>query len=240
MKEIAVIGVGTMGSAICDLLQDEYAVRGFGRQDHLAAVEGSDIAIVAVKPQSFMVLAEELRPHVDRQTIVSIMAGISICALTESLGTDRIVRTMPNLALKIGQSTTAWYTAEAESINPSTEGILRAWGTAVRLESEKHFDTFTAVAGSGPAYVFELAHQLEQAAVSQGLDKAQARAMIQSMIRGAAALLGDADPQEQVRQVASKGGTTEAGLRVLEVYGFGQMVNEVVAAAAERSRELGS
>jgi pyrroline-5-carboxylate reductase len=238
MTEVAIVGMGTMGTAIHELLQDNYAVQCFSRGDDLSTVELTDMAIVAVKPQSFPELVTALHPHIERQIVISIMAGISIRALVERLGTDRIVRSMPNLALKIGQSTTAWYAVSEDIDTITTEEILRSWGNVVHLDREEDFHTFTAIAGSGPAYVFELAYQLEQAAVVQGLDKERARKAVISMIHGSADLMReDVDPSEQVRQVASRGGTTEAALEVFEAYGFGQMVNRVIA--VERSRALG-
>jgi pyrroline-5-carboxylate reductase len=240
MKKVDIIGMGTMGSAIHGLLQDDFAVRGIGHQANIAVVREADIAILAVKPQSFSELAAELRPYLDRQTIISIMAGVTMHSLTESLGTDRIVRSMPNLALKIGRSTTAWYTESPNVDLDATSTIFDTWGMGIRLQQEKDFHILTAIAGSGPGLVAEFANQLIRAGTSQGLHEPSAREAVIGMMEGAAALLrAGGDPRGLVGQVASRGGTTEAALAVFNEQGFGHIVGEAVAAAAERSRELG-
>jgi|SRR5581483_7983890 len=240
MKELAIIGMGTMGSAIHELLQGDFAVRGFRRGNNLADVGTSDIAVIAVKPQSFTDLAEELRPHIDRQTVISIMAGVTVQRLTESLGTERVVRSMPNLPLKIGRSATGWYT-ESDSIDlPTTQGIFDSWGWSLRLEREDQFHDFTAVVGSGPAYVAILAEQLIRVGADHGLDSTDITNATIQMLDGTIELLkASRDPVALRQGVTSKGGTTAAALNALEQGGFNGMVEAAVTAAAERSRELG-
>ena len=240
MKEVAIIGTGTMGSAIKEQLQGNFMVSGFGREDDLAGLQGSDVVIICVKPQSFPILAQTLRLHINQQFIVSIMAGATLPSLIESLGTDRVVRTMPNLALATSQGMTAWYTQTKDVGLDAIQTILGTWGSSLRLESEEQFDAFTALAGSGPAYYFQLAHLLEQAAVGQGFTTEQARQMSLQIFRGAASVIDDNDSAEAwVRRVASKGGTTEAALRVLSDNQLGRVIDAAVEVAAARSRELG-
>src|SRR5688572_14643713 len=153
MKKVAIVGLGTMGSAIHNLLLGDFDVIGIDRQsDNLAAVVKADVVIIAVKPQSFAKLAQTLRPHVEEQIVISIMAGVTIHSISVALGVKQIVRTMPNLALATGQSLTAWH-IEAKGMELSiVEAILDLWGSSLKLEDERQFDAFTALAGSGPAY----------------------------------------------------------------------------------------
>jgi pyrroline-5-carboxylate reductase len=241
MRTLAIIGLGNMGAAIQELLREHFEVIGIDRQyGALEAVTQTDVIILAVKPQSFAELAKELRQYVGEQTIISIMAGVKIDAIRSTLGATRIVRTMPNLALKIGQSLTAWYT-ESDGVDMEmAHTILDAWGTSMRLEHEPQFDAFTALVGSGPAYFFELARQLEQVALSQGFSAEQSKQISVQTFKGAASVLQDGDSAgDWVRRVASKGGTTEAALKVLGERNFGQTIGDAVAAATKRSRELG-
>jgi len=120
-------------------------------------------------------------------------------------------------------------------------GILSAVGTVVVVD-EPLLDAVTGLSGSGPAYVFLLAEALVDAGEAAGLPRETAAALAEQTLLGAATLLhqGD-DPPATLRQnVTSKGGTTAAGLAVFEEGGFRDLVRDVVAAATERSRELGA
>jgi pyrroline-5-carboxylate reductase len=240
MKEVAIIGMGNMGLAIENQLQDGFRVVGIGREDDLARVHNADIVILAVKPQSFPEVASELRLHVSKERLViSIMAGITVRGLADALGTERVVRTMPNLALKTSQSMTTWYT-EALGVETDTEAIVDTWGRSKRLKHEDQFDASTAIGGSGMAYYFELAYLIEEAGARLGLSASDARMMSLQTLRGAASVLeADSSPEDLVQKIASKGGTTEAALTVFRQQGFGRMVDSAIEAACERSRELG-
>ena len=240
MKKVVIIGMGNMGLAIREQLQDNFQVSGVGREGDLSLVHSADIVIIAVKPQSFPELSSVLRSHVhDGQVVISIMAGVTIRHLTDTLGIKRVVRTMPNLALKTGQSMTAWYST-TKDIETETKAVLDAWGQSVRLEREEQFDAFTALAGSGPAYYFELAYLLEKEAVRQGFSMQDARRISLQTFRGAASILESSDSVEDlVHKVASKGGTTEAALTVFREHSFERMITSVIEAACERSRKLG-
>lgn len=236
METIAIIGLGTMGSAIQRLLPDKFRVLGIGRQpEQLAQACKTDVIIIAVKPQQFAVLAQKLRPLIKNQLIISIMAGVAIPTLTDALGTERIVRTMPNLALAKGQSLTAWHGVTTGTL----QTILDLWGSSLQLDNEERFDAFTALAGSGPAYFFELARALEQAAVDQGFSTQQAHQISLQTFRGAASITAeDTSFAELVGRVASKGGTTEAALKVLNRQNFAQIISIAIQAACKRSQEI--
>lgn len=241
MEKVAIIGMGTMGSAMRDLLEEKYEVVGIGRDcEDLRVVSEADAVIMAVKPQSFADTADRLWMHMrDEQLVISIMAGITLRALRRRLGNDNVVRTMPNLGLAQGQSLTAWY-ANRQTDTTQAEAIIGMWGADIQLEDETQFHAFTALAGSGPAYFFELARTLEVSARQYGFTPAQARLIGTRTLLSTASVVGsETDLTAQVQRVASKGGTTEAALTVLRQRGFEQMVDSAIETACERSRELG-
>jgi pyrroline-5-carboxylate reductase len=240
--KIAIIGMGTMGTAIQQKLSGgDFEVIGLDREDDKSTVSTAEVIILAVKPQSFGEVAEELKAHIDKQLVISIMAGVSVSTLISRLGTKRIVRTMPNLALTTGQSLTAWHAKLNDEDIKMAERLISAWGSALRLENEEQFHAFTALAGSGPAYFFQLAYLLELAAFEQGFSQEQARTISLQTFRGAASVLSDDEIscEALVKRVASRGGTTEVALAVFERHSMHTILNEAVAAAAERSVELG-
>jgi pyrroline-5-carboxylate reductase len=240
METITIVGMGTMGSAIESLLKENYDVIGLGRSDSLEQIENTDAVILAVKPQPFGELAKTLRPYVRHQLFISIMAGVKLRALSKALGTRRVVRTMPNLALATGNSLTAWHTEDEDTDTRAVRALLDSWGVSMRLDNEEQFNAFTALAGSGPAYFYELARLLEQEALGHGFDAGQARQIATQTFIGAASVInGQTSFARQVKSVASRGGTTEAALTILEGRQLGKTVHEAIGAACRRSEELG-
>lgn len=239
MKKVAIIGMGTMGTAIAQTLERAYELIALDQDDNLSRARAADIVILAVKPQSFVELSRDLKQYVDSQTVLSIMAGVSCQQLSTQLGTQSIVRTMPNLALAKAKSLTGAYSFEQQSPR-LLDALLRLWGDIVWLEKEADFDAFTALAGSGPAYFFELACQLQRTAEELGFTTDVARQIANSTLVAAAAVIGDQSAAEKVAQVASKGGTTEAALAVLAEHDFDRIINQAVLAAKARSQELSS
>jgi pyrroline-5-carboxylate reductase len=118
--------------------------------------------------------------------------------------------------------------------------VLQAVGGVIHM-AEHHLDAVTAVSGTGPAYVFLLAEALTEAAIREGLSRGVAERMVNQTIKGAGALLVETGrgPFELRAQVTSPGGTTAAAMHILEGRGFRALVEDAVAAAAQRSRELG-
>ena len=205
-----------------------------------------DIIVLAIKPQ---MMSEALAPVVAvsrADTLwLSIAAGISIDWLKERIGSDALViRSMPNTPSAIG----AGVTAMVASPNVSDEGIafatkmLEAVGRVVALESESDMDAVTAISGSGPAYIFLMREALEAAAIKAGLSGEIAAALAGETISGAARLMQEShETPTQLRvNVMSKGGTTEAAMKVLmaEEGGLMALMEKAVFAAKNRSEEL--
>ena len=210
------------------------------------AVDAADILLLAVKPQTIGELFGALQPLVtERTVVVSIMAGTTSAALSDGLGTGRVVRTIPNTPAMVGAGVTAAYAGTVSGVDRDVvEALLGFSGAVVWVSSEDDIDRATAVSGSGPAYVFHLVEALAEAGTSIGLEREQARRLARQTVIGAAALLDgapDDDPSVLRRNVTSKGGTTAAALKVLMgPEGFGAALRKAVAAAHERAMELGS
>lgn len=207
--------------------------------------------LLAVKPQSFPAVAADLLqaprgPDVPRDSrlVISIMAGVSITAVERALPGFRCVRVMPNLPASIGRGMSA-VSAGPSASTDDLRFVLDVFSTLGRVVTipEEHMDAFTAVAGSGPAYLFLLAEAMIEGAVRQGLPREQAAAIVLGTITGSAAMLESRngvtpDPSALRQAVTSRGGTTAAALRQLEDGQFMGLVGEAINAATRRSREL--
>jgi pyrroline-5-carboxylate reductase len=204
-----------------------------------------DVLVLAVKPQAFLQAAETARGFVGPDTrVLSVMAGIPMEALSNALGAQRVIRSMPNTPARIGRGVTAYVaspgcTAEDRAL---IEQLLEPLGTVEALGAERLMDVVTAVSGSGPAYVFLLAEVLAAAAEQEGLDKETAMRLASQTVAGAGALMLETGetPGALRKQVTSPGGTTEAALDVLtSADGLAPLLRRAVSAAAQRSRDLG-
>ncbi len=236
MKTVAIIGLGKLGTAIQQRLRGHYQLIGIDKSGDLSLVRQAATIIIAVKPQSFAELAGGLKEAIADQTVLSVMAGITTERMVESLGTTRIVRTMPSLALSSGASLTAAFSNGATS--DETSELLNQWGKIVWLDSEAQFDSFTALAGSGPAYFLELTAWLQTCAERQGFDQATAQLIANQTLKASVAILQDGVAADKLKSIASKQGVTEAALAVFQKQQFGRLITEAVEAARKRSEEL--
>jgi pyrroline-5-carboxylate reductase len=214
-----------------------------------AEVAGSDVIVLAVKPQQMREVALRLQSQLEvgqntRPLVLSIAAGIRGSDLSRWLGGyGAIVRTMPNTPALIGQGITGMVAMAGVSAaqKEAADSILRAVGKTVWLDEESLIDPVTAVSGSGPAYVFFFLEAMQQAAQEMGLSLEQGRELAIATFTGAAQLAAQSDePVEVLRQrVTSKGGTTYAAITSMEQAGVKQAIIEAMKAAAARGRELG-
>jgi pyrroline-5-carboxylate reductase len=212
--------------------------------DASLAVAGAALVVVAVKPQDFPALAAELRPVLSgEQTILSIMAGVTLAALKSGLGTEIVARAMPNTPGAIGEGFSGWTAAPAvrERSGAAIEAVLGALGRHAYFAEEKYLDMVTAVSGSGPGYVMLVVEAMIDAAVLVGLPRDVAREMVLQTVAGSARWAQQAGLHPAVLRdtVTSPGGTTAAGLRELEKAGVRAAFLSAVTAAWERSRALG-
>ncbi len=213
--------------------------------DNRKLAAGCDVLVLAVKPQVLHDVAGEIAAAVQarKPLVVSVAAGIRIADLERWLGGSlAVVRVMPNTAALIGSGASGLFANSRVSAaqRDEAESILRAVGVTVWVPNESLIDTVTAVSGSGPAYFFLVMEALEKAAIKHGLDPQTARLLTLETAYGAAkmALEGQEEPAALRRRVTSPGGTTERAIQALERGQLEHIVDDAVAAAIERAREL--
>lgn len=212
--------------------------------DNLETVQDADIVVLAVKPQQVRAVALPLCAALAsrRPLIVSIAAGIRIADLRRWIGELPIVRAMPNTPALLGCGAAGLYAGEgvSDAQREQAEGILRAVGLTVWVESEALMDAVTAVSGSGPAYFFALMEWMENAGAQLGLSREQARLLTLQTALGASrmAIESSLDPASLRKQVTSPGGTTERALAIMNANDMGGIVEQALAGAHQRAAEM--
>ena len=209
---------------------------------NLDVASNSDVLILAVKPQFLADAVKELNGKISSNTIViSIVAGRTIEALEELLGEVKIVRTMPNTPALIREAAIGYSFNGliAEDDKAVVKKILSSFGKAIEVP-ERLMDAVVGVSGSAPAYVFMFIEAMADAAVEEGMPRAQAYEFAANAVYGSAKLMIETGkhPGELKDMVCSPAGTTIAAVRVLEEAGFRGAVIDAVEAATERSKEL--
>lgn len=261
--KISIVGCGNMGQAYArsfrkyGLVKQEdllLILRSEGRRVALealgtislaidGAISDSDLVIIGVKPQDFGAIAPALsrvlRPE---QVVLSIMAGITITRLQAELGHQTVVRAMPNSPAQIGMGITAYATGTELNMRQTlmVEQLLNSTGRAVHLEHETHLDPVTALSGSGPAYFFHIVRTMVDAGIALGLEPHVASALVKQTMLGSYHLMEHADrtPDELIKAVMSKGGTTEAAFKVFAGEDLGGALTKGITAASQRATEL--
>ena len=208
-----------------------------------AALAACGVVVWAVKPQTFKDAAQASAPHVRGALHLSVAAGIRSDSMAAWLGTERIVRAMPNTPALVGLGMTGLVAraAVSDADRAQVERIVATTGDFVWLPREGDLDAVTALSGSGPAYVFYFLEAMRAAGVEMGLDAATAQRLAIGTFVGASALARDSDePPEVLRErVTSKGGTTYAALTTMEAEGMKASFIQALHAARKRATELG-
>jgi pyrroline-5-carboxylate reductase len=209
-----------------------------------AASAKADTLVLAVKPQDARAALASVASSVRGKLVISIAAGVRLDALSRWLGGHRkLVRCMPNTPALIGAGIAGLYALPEVTADERerAQTILGAVGEAVWLSDEGLLDPVTAVSGSGPAYVFWFIEQLAAFAERSGIPPQDALRLAKHCVLGAAKLaLESAEPPAQLRRnVTSKGGTTEAALRVFEQEQLAERFAKALTAATRRGGELG-
>ena len=256
---LAVVGGGNMGAALVGgLLQAGWAAGDLAVVEVLPAraaelatmfpgvaivaeVPPCQGALIAVKPYD-VPAACAVAVAAGATRVLSIAAGVSVATLETACGPGvAAVRSMPNTPALVGEGAAAVCAGPSAGTDDLAwaEEILGSVGTVVRV-SESHIDAVTGLAGSGPAYLFLVAEALIDAGVLAGLSRATSEALTAQLFVGSAALLRERGEPARLRaQVTSPGGTTAAGVRVLEEHGVRSAFLEAVMAAVRRSAEMG-
>ena len=202
-----------------------------------------DAILLGVKPQMLGEVAPQLTRLAGAETVLlSILAGVELDSLAARFPAARgLVRIMPNLAAAIGKSPIALAARGLdEAGNAAVTALMAPLGTPEWID-ERLFDAVTALAGSGPAFVYRFIEALAAGATALGLQADQAERLALATVEGAGALASSSpdSPGELARRVTSPGGTTEAGLQALDAdAAFAGLVAATLKAAALRSAEL--
>ncbi len=264
MKKIklGLIGVGNMGASILEgvlarrlitplniWVYDKAAdkVHSFVRRHRVRRASSAeellkktDIVLLAMKPQDFENFALEHQSDFrSRQGVISILAGMTTERIAKALGKNvTIVRAMPNLGAKVGQSMTV-ICGKNKTMLSFAKTLFNGCGKVMMLP-EKMLDIVTAISGSGPAYFFNLMELLADFGVKQGLSAGVAEVLAVQTGLGAVLLARSSGEScaELRRRVTSKKGTTEAALKTLQRGEFKKVFQQALRAAMNRSREL--
>ena len=222
----------------------EYLERTFGIKainDNRALLGQAHIIVLAVKPQHMAEVLEGIAPAVKPDHMfASIAAGITIDFIRERLKTSRIIRVMPNVASMAQEGMAVLSLCECfpELEVAKVRDIFMASGRVLTMP-EKKINAVTALSGSGPAFIAYAIGAMVDGAVKEGLTEDEARDLAIQTLRGTAALLdGGLSCEKLIKMVKSPGGTTEAGLGVLDARGAHDIFVETIAAARLRAAEL--
>ncbi len=262
--KIGVVGAGNMGKAIVKGLVersvypqnisifdlDVKKINAIKKESHVKLAKSnrqcaslSDVVILAVKPKDIPQVAAEIASVLGKETLViSIAAGVTIAKIEGYFKKPvSLIRVMPNMPALVGSGMSAFSvgrhaTGKHKKI---AEGILSAIGEVVETP-ERMLDLVTAVSGSGPAYFFLLAEKLIEAAYEMGMKVDVAKRLVYQTAFGSGKVLAQSgeDPEVLIERVASKGGTTEAALKVFQKQGIGKIIQDAVKAAYKRSKEI--
>jgi pyrroline-5-carboxylate reductase len=207
------------------------------------AVRGAALVVLGVKPYAIGDLLDEVAGDLEPGVVVvSVAVGTTIASMAAKVPDDvRIVRALPNTPIGVGHGVTgisAGPAADADAVALASR-VFAASGVVIEVP-ESQLDALSAVSGSGPAYVFLLVEQWQQAAESLGFTHEQAEAMVQGTLRGAVELLGASgrEPADLRRAVTSPKGTTERAVAVLQDADLAGTFERASRAAIARAEEL--
>lgn len=262
MISFGFVGAGLMGSALIrilmraegvsclffDVSEERCAVMeqtcGLRSESCIAdVVTKSDVTVIAVKPQMYPALADEIgSAFTPDKLMVSIMAGISTADVAASLPRDaRVIRLMPNMAMELGAGVCLLAAGE-NALAEDIAVIKAAFASAGLIKEipERLMDAGTAVSGSGPAFFYSMAEAMMLGGIRAGFTKADAGELTAWTMKGAAALLTESGKSAAALrdEMMSAGGTTVEGICVLEEGSFRGDVIDAVGAACRRSKEL--
>ena len=270
MKNVILLGYGKMGSSIAKgwrlkklnfnffvvekvsnlrkvAIKDGFnAYEDLEQLTQIVKINSGDVIFLAVKPQQ---MKETIKPlfklNFKNIVFISIAAGLSISWFQNQINKSaKIVRAMPNLPASIGVGVTGYCQTNNLSDNDikNANDLLCAFGKVIYLSSEKLIDVVTAISGSGPAYIFYLVEVLSKIGKENGLLEQDSKTLALETLIGSAKLLelSKMDPEILKKNVTSPGGTTEAGLEILESMetGLYPLLNLTIKNAKKRALDL--
>ena len=204
----------------------------------------ADIVFIAVKPFHSEELFQNMKTMVNGdQLFISLMAGVTIETIQNSLEVKKVIRAMPNLPAKVGLGMTAFTAAKVVSRVEllMVRNLLDTTGEAIHVETENFINASTGISGSGPAYVFYFMQSMMEAALKMGFSQNDSKILVTQTFEGAVKLFTESDlsPNSWMEMVASKGGTTRAALDSMEDNNVKELIKDAAYAAFNRATELG-
>ena len=260
-QTIGVVGAGNMATAIvkglinrvdpgqitvsdrsCEQLKkmEEFGVH--TTVDNVAAVKNADVVVLAVKPNVYPKVLEELKCFTDK-LYLTIAPGLSISYIKSFFDMPvRVIRTMPNMPAQVNRGMTA-YTYESPVSHEDVElarELLACLGDCLYLD-ETLLNGAVAVNGSGPAYVFMMIEAMADGAVAAGIPRAEAYRLAAGTVEGAAAMVTKTGlhPAQLKDMVCSPAGTTIEAVKVLEKSGFRAALMDAMKSCADKSEAMG-
>ena len=207
-----------------------------------AALARAGLVVWAVKPQTFKEAAQATAAHTAQALHLSVAAGIPSQSIAQWLGTQQVVRAMPNTPALVGMGITGLFARSGVDAagKALVEQVVGTTGQHVWVEREDLLDAVTALSGSGPAYVFLFLEAMTQAGVDMGLSAAQAHQLAVATFQGASELAARSDEAPEVlrQRVTSKGGTTHAAITHLQAAQVPEHFIAAIRAAEKRAQEL--
>ena len=224
-----------------DYLYHHYGVK--TTESNKDVVFSCNTIILAVKPQDIQTVLDEISASVtEEKTVISIAAGITLSYLSSKLKTKKLIRVMPNAPALIQEGMTVMSLFECfpdDDIGP-IKNIFMSIGQILILP-EKYMDAITALSGSGPAFLAFFIEAMIEGGIRMGLKADDAVELAVQTFLGTSKLLhAGMSPSVLKEKVTSPGGTTAAGLKVLEENGLKNIVIDAIAAATNRAKELGN
>lgn len=221
-------------------LQEQFGIK--AQAEAGSALARAGLVVWAVKPQTFKDAAAAVAPHTADALHLSVAAGIPTASIAQWLGSERIVRAMPNTPALIGQGITGLFARAAvnDQAKALVEQVVASTGKHVWVDEEAQLDAVTALSGSGPAYVFLFLEAMVQAGVEMGLGAHQSYQLAVATFQGASELAArSSEPVEVLRQrVTSKGGTTHAAISHMQQAQVPEQFVAAMRAAEQRAKEL--
>jgi len=215
-------------------------------RDNIKAANFSDCLVLSIKPQILPKICEQLSSiDLTKKLIISVAAGVSSKKIGELLTQPlAVIRAMPNTPALVSEAATGLYANELSSKTErlKAEEIFLSIGEVKWVENESLIDVVTGISGSAPAYIFLFIQSMINQAVKQGLDPETARTLATQAVKGSALLAQNQNSTplcELQKRVTSPGGTTEAAIKSFEENNFSNIIEQAVAAAISRGKELG-
>ncbi|WP_226038317.1 pyrroline-5-carboxylate reductase ProI [Aquibacillus saliphilus] len=226
-----------------DYLKTKYNINCSSNKKEI--ITGSDIIILTMKPADISQAIKDIKPYLEKsQLIITVLAGVSTDYIAEAAEMEiSVIRAMPNTSATIGYSATAIATGKYADENHlrMVVSLFNTIGTTTVVD-EKDMHTITALSGSGPAYFYYTVESMEAAALEAGLEETVAKELILQTLIGAAEMLKASKDHPSLlrKKITSPGGTTQAGVEVLEQFHYQEALIACIKRASERSEELGT